>query len=100
MRISDWSSDVCSSDLPECGKQQLRHRPDIEDMAGTISRERQQRLRFEVEFMVVIILDDREAELPREIEEPQAPFGPQRNGGRTLVKIGRASCRERVCQYV
>src|SRR3546814_2065125 len=26
MRISDWSSDVCSSDLPECLAEPLRHR--------------------------------------------------------------------------
>src|SRR3546814_7890115 len=76
MRISDWSSDVCSSDLagrqvgdrqagggPECGR----------------GHARQHRL------------------------DPHALFGKlvvQGLGHGEDVAIGRASCRERVCQYV
>src|SRR3546814_4513511 len=60
MRISDWSSDVCSSDL---------------------LRERRRRRRF-----------------------ARSGCRPRRNRGSSPVpspaKIGRASCRERVCQYV
>src|SRR3546814_2318796 len=72
MRISDWSSDVCSSDLP----------------AGE--------------------------PLPRQVELSEVPFFPQEDyycgpaalatvlawGGVDTDQIGRASCRERVCQYV
>src|SRR3546814_11045623 len=30
MRISDWSSDVCSSDLPPCRRLSLRHVPEVD----------------------------------------------------------------------
>src|SRR3546814_8098028 len=66
MRISDWSSDVCSSDLgePLCGrlhpdKQALLYGPRVDGVQST----------------ALLPLDD-------------------------VGQIGRASCRERVCQYV
>src|SRR3546814_3964543 len=68
MRISDWSSDVCSSDL-------LRHHP--ADRAcgsgdgGCAGRSR-----------------------------GVAPDQPDDRRDRLIGQIGRASCRERVCQYV
>src|SRR6185312_15481979 len=40
-------------------------------------------------FVVVVVLDDREAELPRELDEPQPPLGPQRHGRRELVVRGQ-----------
>src|SRR3546814_1617139 len=74
MRISDWSSDVCSSDL--------------EDRA-----------------------DDRAACPPQPVDRHTqaamvvaAPFDHQqrhlRLARQQAGEIGRASCRERVCQYV
>src|SRR3546814_15769978 len=104
MRISDWSSDVCSSDLnlPRdfltlafIGHEEVHH-----------------------------VLNDRPAERPAELEilrldlaRTAAEFFERRRGAHALVgivdegftvkcvgararKIGRASCRERVCQYV
>src|SRR3546814_4769492 len=76
VRISDWSSDVCSSDL-RGGQDRTRAPP-----AGRGSaRGRGDQLR-----------------------EPQvgAADGGQRrgHGGHSAQEIGRASCRERVCQYV
>src|SRR3546814_8144793 len=84
MRISDWSSDVCSSDLvrqlvradaPECltaphrrgfvGEHQAVA---VDDEAGVLHRARPEIRRGQV-----------------------VELGEQ---------IGRASCRERVCQYV
>src|SRR3546814_9969696 len=76
MRISDWSSDVCSSDLLgerlercfQCGQTPFQHdavegvRPD----AGSCLR----------------------CQFPRPVRHL------------TTGQIGRASCRERVCQYV
>src|SRR3546814_1576265 len=64
MRISDWSSDVCSSDLSAPAPRALTHRP---------ARPRR----------------------PPGRCSPPWPAG--RPPGR---EIGRASCRERVCQYV
>src|SRR3546814_10211964 len=67
MRISDWSSDVCSSDLPHT--------------------------HMELPFMGTVASEDF-------FTGTAAGMA----GGNTLiidfVKIGRASCRERVCQYV
>src|SRR3546814_2958462 len=73
MRISDWSSDVCSSDLPEFG--------------GALLAEPSEGLG---EHRVTI--DGRPATdwVERAMEELSAM--PE--------EIGRASCRERVCQYV
>src|SRR3546814_9373376 len=74
MRISDWSSDVCSSDLRVIGEQ-----PGIfgEDRGG-----------FGVFDMRL---------------ERDRPFHPQhlhQLRDEEDREIGRASCRERVCQYV
>src|SRR3546814_7568562 len=74
MRISDWSSDVCSSDL--------------------------------LPYAVWIGLHH-EAQIPRtlpfRIEAVRASgeaFAAGRATACASAKIGRASCRERVCQYV
>src|SRR3546814_986214 len=87
MRISDWSSDVCSSDL------QVRHRAvagrRMHHLAGM-------RLHIGNEFA--------------ERGGLECGVGHQQHGDvghqryrldvAQGVEIGRASCRERVCQYV
>src|SRR3546814_5763491 len=87
MRISDWSSDVCSSDL-------LDQLVVLDEVQGLLQR-----------------VLDRRAELDRVVLARGAHVG-QRLGlddvdGEVVVlrvdadqQIGRASCRERVCQYV
>src|SRR3546814_8522199 len=78
MRSSDWSSDVCSSDLlfPLFLKLLGIHRA----------------LPALVALCVVVLLD------------AAAPWSPGSVSWRMLThemsEIGRASCRERVCQYV
>src|SRR3546814_8174441 len=84
MRISDWSSDVCSSDLEH--HEHPREIPPPED------EDAQERLDCQH--------DARHAE-----EEPQADAGREPGHVGRLARvaaeqIGRASCRERVCQYV
>src|SRR3546814_6384381 len=76
MRISDWSSDVCSSDLLEL---EHAHRPVPDDGAGLFQDAGQllRGLRADVEDEVVV----------------------GHRVGR-LDGIGSASCRESVCQYV
>src|SRR3546814_4461056 len=89
MRISDWSSDVCSSDLnvvvaadyPD-GAVGLQYAPRLLQPGmgeGVVSAQR-------IEFVPIII--DR-------IHAPA--LGPEQIAAE---QIGRASCRERVCQYV
>src|SRR3546814_13957478 len=84
MRISDWSSDVCSSDLEVC-------RTPARAVQGRSAPARQgtgapRHLR-------------RSPPLPR--PRPRDPH-PRRSveGALRHIEIGRASCRERVCQYV
>src|SRR3546814_10373006 len=64
MRISDWSSDVCSSDLTTA-----------RSSAGMTTR-------------------------APSVSSVTRPVRPLMATIRPVVQIGRASCRERVCQYV
>src|SRR3546814_1869542 len=77
MRISDWSSDVCSSDLDlelreilvrRCAKAKLQIVPVLDPIMHAFGK----------------YLGEKAQNLP----------------GRQHEQIGRASCRERVCQYV
>src|SRR3546814_8917719 len=87
MRISDWSSDVCSSDLTGKmrvvaigARERARHRQ--------FGQRPQQRVVAQVGGDVALhVVAERTLEIP---------------ALRPLVidQIGRASCRERVCQYV
>src|SRR3546814_18961629 len=74
MRISDWSSDVCSSDLPRL----LVLDEPTDGLAPVVVRQVEALLAtLAAEGDVAILL----------IEQ-------------NIAEIGRASCRERVCQYV
>src|SRR3546814_5692200 len=81
MRISDWSSDVCSSDLP-LGMHGLGNAPGQRTVVGdahdqaTLAGHQRLRMRHE-------------------------SLGKQQfHSFVGATEIGRASCRERVCQYV
>src|SRR3546814_5837836 len=84
MRISDWSSDVCSSDL--------------------VSRIR--RYAGGCDLAVAADLADPHAHDVRALPAagpggtPGCVFADDRALDRSPDQIGRASCRERVCQYV
>src|SRR3546814_2714996 len=86
MRISDWSSDVCSSDLPQ---RQLEIGRGGDDR-GVVAAE----------------FEDRFAETARHALADGAAHACRtgcRDHRQTRIvdeQIGRASCRERVCQYV
>src|SRR3546814_2642041 len=71
MRISDWSSDVCSSDLGLVGS--------ADYVARTFASRAEPS-------------DPAQKALPSFLREDQ--------GALQRKQIGRASCRERVCQYV
>src|SRR3546814_9501960 len=76
LRISDWSSDVCSSDLGHAQRAGLR----IEQAV--------------MEFQLATL-----GQLDAAFHADQVT-GVQLGQVIDLGKIGRASCRERVCQYV
>src|SRR3546814_7624743 len=82
MRISDWSSDVCSSDL---GVEAVRGR-DVDRRLRPAFGRRAFKLEDEGEHG-----GDRDEQF----------LGDHPAGARGEInEIGRASCRERVCQYV
>src|SRR3546814_16841305 len=101
MRISDWSSDVCSSDLSAVGTQNgIRLRMSCGDLApdsivchnakialGTIVREPQPASLVMFEFCRASYYED--------IAHRQFVARHLRGN-----QIGSASCRARVCQYV
>src|SRR3546814_19502900 len=79
MRISDWSSDVCSSDL--------RALQTTDDHATNHCRFTKANLRF--------------GRVDIDVDLGRRKIDKQRHHGMSVPsqKIGRASCRERVCQY-
>src|SRR3546814_1244079 len=81
MRISDWNSDVCSSDLAK----------PIEEVHGD-------HLRKELPEEPLILPGSQLAGADMELKEMRAVM--QDGKPVAILKIGRASCRERVCQYV
>src|SRR3546814_7220606 len=86
MRISDWSSDVCSSDLRMLSMRITREVTDsgvggfvltFDDITELVSAQR------------TAAWADVARRIAHEIKNPLTP----------IQQIGRASCRERVCQY-
>src|SRR3546814_9504892 len=84
MRISDWSSDVCSSDLCQFVRTDQAEVPDVDDIGQTLQA---------VQGIFPIL-----AKADGSIEQVFLGVDIQRPHRRH--QIGRASCRERVCQYV
>src|SRR3546814_18871051 len=89
MRISDWSSDVCSSDLPSVVMSasftnQVLAQIELWNNPGAYGKK-------------VYVL-------PKQLDEKVAALHLAKIGATltalTEKQIGRASCRERVCQYV
>src|SRR3546814_1790244 len=82
MRISDWSSDVCSSDLrgDPAGAAVAGRDHDLlkQQHAGLVGRDTCRLPRFDDPLALVSV----------------------RRASEHVEQIGRASCRERVCQYV
>src|SRR3546814_10159120 len=90
MRISDWSSDVCSSDLNSSAESIDAARPkDSEELSAIASTH---------DAAVVTALSPRAAHrrpgIPVRQDSQELPLQEH------VSEIGRASCRDRVCQYV
>src|SRR3546814_14040759 len=90
MRISDWSSDVCSSDLEEGGK-----RKGCGDRRGCARTRRRTSAGAQRRHERRIAVGDlRQSDAGRSgVEHPE-------HGSPARHEIGRASCRERECRYV
>src|SRR3546814_13166240 len=119
MRISDWSSDVCSSDLrDDRGAEQRVDDGELGDEAGQRRQARQQqrtedeaaaqdrdRPRNDDAGLVLILLEHAGIFIVEHRFEDTRGLvlllyiAPDRLADE-IQQIGRESCRERVCQYV
>src|SRR3546814_1396820 len=110
MRISDWSSDVCSSDLflPIGIGGQIYYAEGLEKLASNIEEVRPTimvvvpRL-FEVLRARMVKTIEKQGKAAQWMLEQALRLGRVRyERGRLPLheKIGRASCRERVCPHV
>src|SRR3546814_15026853 len=110
MRISDWSSDVCSSDLV---KLNAHGRANLDEFSAAIRGFPEVLdayvLMGTTDFMLRIVARDIDAyesfffdqlsKLPG-VQEINSTVALSEIKAKTELKIGRASCRERVCPYV
>src|SRR3546814_18290839 len=96
MRISDWSSDVCSSDL-----RLLVHRRELDKLFGAVKREGVTLIPLKIYFnergIAKLALGLARGKKKHDKREAQKEQDWRRQKSR---QIRRASCRERVCQYV
>src|SRR3546814_15591443 len=112
MRISDWSSDVCSSDLLETGDQPL-HEPGGAVLVANAEIYNYLELRQALPDVAFATHSDCEpplhlyrrrglafAETLRGMYAIAIPDPAERRLVLARHQIGRASCRDRVCQYV
>src|SRR3546814_16175013 len=98
MRISDWSSDVCSSDLRGLTVREVVEGAEVIATLGerilgrSASIDIKHPLSGEVLMKAGELIEERDVD---RIETAGVESALIRS-----VQIGRASCRERVCQYV
>src|SRR3546814_18560271 len=102
MRISDWSSDVCSSDLGLEAVTRISRRNIISTIDNRRSAEDSRIIGCMFRHLIWCFpegADSSRAAL-RKFLVAQAMRHYQNVDVTLDLKIGRASCRERVCQYV
>src|SRR3546814_9906382 len=98
MRISDWSSDVCSSDLDAVLAQRVQHWIDLRGGEHKVAGNR----RLATAGRLKVDCDGR-SHRHRQLHAAVARCLGTRDAERidaATDQIGRATCRERVCQYV
>src|SRR3546814_15127388 len=110
MRISDWSSDVCSSDLhlargPADTRQNARLRAGTADFELALDRSAAAEdplLRIQGTGIrtPITISYGRSALAPEALPPGFSHLRTLPRSAGPFREIGRASCRERVCQYV
>src|SRR3546814_15245900 len=115
MRISDWSSDVCSADLDALNREesvrgilvQLPLPPQIDKAGILLAIDPAKDVDGFHPMNAGLLASDSDGNDHRIV--PCTPMGcmilladeiGSLEGMNAVVEIGRASCRERVCQYV
>src|SRR3546814_19357217 len=112
MRISDWSSDVCSSDLLLNRIVGARAEVEIDQLASALAQAAADIVARDDQILAALILaphDDMCVRMagvvmidrdPVEIRPKVFLDSGHEPPGERLAEIGRAAWRERVCQYV
>src|SRR3546814_6635012 len=99
MRISDWSSDVCSSDLLAVAERVVV----LDAQAAVLERFGEDRLAAEDATVLLeadVIGGGTGDDGEREAQVAEGDDAGEAQGEHPPPEIGRASCRERVGQYV
>src|SRR3546814_4645380 len=102
MRMSDWSSDVCSSDLVPASAERIDHvaaaRLDMEDIEQHPHGRAVDGLR---DGVGIGDIGEQQHRIVASVASLQADHPPcALSHGAAPLKIGRASCRDTVGQYV
>src|SRR3546814_12280980 len=110
MRISDWSSDVCSSDLPRRPDLLIEHLHIIQGRYGHLSARHLRALSSEMKLPMAAVYEVASFyahfDIVLEGEAPPPPLTIRVCDSLTCEmmvaqdQIGRASCRASVCLYV
>src|SRR3546814_7098353 len=99
MRISDWSSDVCSSDLLRELNDRLSYQASHDELTDLYNRRE-----FERRLAQAITQVDRggppAALMYADLDQFKLINDTSGHAAGDQLQIGRASCRERGCQYV
>src|SRR3546814_2741503 len=93
MRISDWSSDVCASDLDGCGLQQARHQ--VLEALLLAQHHLVDALAVGGGELLVALLQG--VQEPLDGGEGRSQLVAHLGDPAVLVEHGRATCRESVC---
>src|SRR3546814_19932761 len=114
MRISDWSSDVCSSDLPIAGRPMLLHLMASVDELDPAKKvvivgDKADQLEAALGGSAELAVQDPQLGTGHAVQQGEgalAGFAKENEGGQVLIlygdvpfELGRASCGDRGCQY-
>src|SRR3546814_12903978 len=104
MRISDWSSDVCSSDLKalfgSCRWLTDTLLPKFGIETTTVDATDNAAWEAAIRPNTEVFFFETPANPTMDVADLATICGIAKAHGIVSVEIGRASCRERVCQYV
>src|SRR3546814_9458648 len=98
MRSSDWSSDVCSSDL----KTAIKEGRIPADWTPAKVRQKDRDARWSIKYTKAKVQEGADSKASRPVDLAIPMFGYKNHIGidRAHRQIGRASCRDRECQSV
>src|SRR3546814_20426115 len=100
MRISDWSSDVCSSDLALAAPDPCASAPPLAEPWTSWTQSGSVMAGATLSSAPRLILGKPVTATLRPAPQVQFVVPPGRSVPKSHAELGRASCRESVCQYV